>query len=144
VGGERIRSDAPPERVRTKTGARRAARLWFDAMRTASRAAILLVALLAASCASLEFERTTPTSGTFTSTAVSVTIFSVDLPGSALGIARGNAADARQPNSLVVQERVFPYLGPLDWLLDIVSVRWARVSGTWGVPPEMDESAAQE
>ena len=25
-----------------------------------------------------------------------------------------------------------PYLGPFDWLLDIVGIRYARISGTWG------------
>jgi len=54
----------------------------------------------------------------------------------AMDIARENASDARQPNSVITEATVWPYLGWFDWLLDIVGVRYASVSGTWGFPPE--------
>jgi hypothetical protein len=92
----------------------------------------LALALLCASCSSLAFERETKTSGTFRSSGVAVTLLSWDLPDSALNIARENAADSRLANLKVERTRVFPDLGPVDWLLDIVGVRYARVSGTWG------------
>jgi hypothetical protein len=94
------------------------------------------LALLASSCASLEFRRETETSGTFTSTGTAVTFLAWDLPKGAVLIARENANDARQPNLEVTSERVFPDLGWFNWLLDIVGVRYARITGTWGFPPE--------
>jgi hypothetical protein len=84
------------------------------------------------SCANLEFERDTVTSGTFESTATSFTLFSFDLPKGAMLIARENVSDANLANMVVTETRVTPYLGPFDWLLDIIGVRWARVRGTWG------------
>jgi hypothetical protein len=33
---------------------------------------------------------------------------------------------------VVTEERVFPYFWRLDFLLDLISVRWARVTGTYG------------
>jgi hypothetical protein len=92
----------------------------------------LALALLCVSCSSLAFERETRTSGTFRSSGVAVTLLSWDLPDSALNIARENAADARLANLKVERTRVFPDLGPVDWLLDIVGVRYARISGSWG------------
>ncbi len=86
-------------------------------------------------CASVEFQRDSETSGTFVSTGWSVTILSYDLPKSALNIARENASDARQPNTVVEETRVRPYLGKFDALLDIFCVRHATVSGTWGFRP---------
>jgi len=47
-------------------------------------------------------------------------------------IARENASDANLANMEVDKSSVFPYFGPLDWVLDILGVRYARISGTWG------------
>ncbi|MEM7307370.1 MAG: hypothetical protein AAF682_11900 [Planctomycetota bacterium] len=95
-----------------------------------------LVAVALSACAAVEFDRDSETSGSFVSTGWSVTVFSHDLPKSALNIARENASDARQPNMVVEDTVVIPHFGPLDFLLDIISVRYARVTGTWGFPPE--------
>lgn len=108
-------------------------------MRSAARSLRGLVAPLAlacalGACASVNFERSTPTSGTFTSSSLSFTFLSFDLPGSAVQIARANASDAREPNTIIRREFVFPHFGPLDWLLDFLSFRYARVQGTWGYP----------
>ena len=94
----------------------------------------LVIALVccASSCSSLSFERKTETSGNFTSNGFAFTIFAVDIPKSALQIARENASDANLANLQIESVTVFPYLGPLDWLLDIISFRYARVKGTWG------------
>ena len=97
----------------------------------------LLLALplfLAPSCASVSFERDTETSGTFVSTGWAFTIFSIDLPKPALNIARENASDAKRANMVVEKAEVYPHLGWFDWVLDIVGVRRARISGTWGFP----------
>jgi len=105
--------------------------------------AAIVVALIA-SCASLEFERQTATSGTFESTAWSFTFLGFDLPTSALKIARANAADAAQPNTEPTYESVTPYLWIFDFLLDIFGVRYAVVRGTWGYPdaaPATSEAA---
>lgn len=99
------------------------------------RAAPALAAALLAGCASVTFERDTPTSGTFDSTAWAFTLFGYDFPSTALQIARGNASDSGLPNLIVEEQSVLPRLGPLDWLLDILMVRRAHVSGTWGLPP---------
>jgi len=96
----------------------------------------LALLLLLASCADLTLSRRSESHGTFEATGLSVTVFSVDLPKRALDIARENVSDARQPNLVVEEVTVIPYLGSLDWILDIVSVRWAKISGTWGFPPE--------
>lgn len=95
----------------------------------------LALVLSLASCANLSFERDTATSGTFTSTGLSVTLVSFDLPKGALLIARENASDANLPNMVVTETTVFPFLWSFDWLLDIVGVRWASVKGTWGIAP---------
>jgi hypothetical protein len=95
-------------------------------------AAMVLVCCSASSCANLSFKRQTETSGTFTSTGMSFTILSVDIPKNALLIARENASDANMANLVVEETKVVPYLGPFDWLLDIIGVRYARVEGTWG------------
>lgn len=92
----------------------------------------LALGLSLAACANLSFERTTQTSGTFSSSGVALTIFSIDIPKGAMMIARENASDANLANMTVTDTVVFPYLGPFDWILDILSVRWAKVSGTWG------------
>ena len=87
------------------------------------------------SCANLSFERDTTTSGTFQSSATAVTLLSFDLPKGAMLIARENVSDANLANMVVTETKVVPYLGPFDFLLDIIGVRWARVKGTWGVAP---------
>ena len=99
----------------------------------ATRLALALTLLCAlSSCSSLNFQRSTETSGSFTSTGFAFTIFAVDIPKSALQIARENASDANLANLQIDSVTVFPYLGPFDWILDIISFRYARVKGTWG------------
>ena len=101
-----------------------------------ARALAAAAALALCSCASVEFHRDTQTSGTVVSTGWAFTFFSKDIPSSALNIARENASDARQPNMVVEEATVTPYLGWFDFLLEIIGVRHARVSGTWGFRPE--------
>jgi len=98
-------------------------------------ASTLLLALVV-SCASVEFERTTPTSGTFRSSAVAFTLLSNDFPAPALSTARANVMDAHRENLRFEQQVVTPYLGWFDWLLDIVCIRYASVRGTWGHPTD--------
>lgn len=88
--------------------------------------------VLATSCASVHFTRETESSGTFTASGLAITLFSIDIPKRALDIARENASDANLPNMEVTRATVFPSLGWFDWILDIASIRYARVSGTWG------------
>lgn len=97
-------------------------------------AAAFVLAIALASCSSLSIEPKTQTSGTFTSSGFGFTILSWDFPKSALDIARENASDARLTNIEVQRTRVFPYLGPLDWIFDIIGFRYATISGTWGFP----------
>lgn len=110
----------------------------FHGMQTldcaAARRAIagLLASLALSACAGVSFERKTETSGTFTSYGFAMTILSTDFPKGALQIARENASDAGFANMEVQKSLVFPYLGPLDWILDLLSFRYARISGTWG------------
>lgn len=99
-------------------------------------AALLGAFLLSTSCASVHFTRETESSGTFTASGLAITLFSIDVPKRALDIARENASDANLPNMEVNSAVVFPYLGWFDWILDIASVRYARVSGTWGFSNE--------
>jgi hypothetical protein len=91
-----------------------------------------LSAALAAGCASVHFERDTSESGTFSSTAWGFTILSADIPSDPRQTAHGNIADARLPNPIIERELVVPYLGVLDFLLDIISIRYVKISGTWG------------
>ncbi len=103
------------------------------------RLAILCIGLgalvgLTPACASLEFKSAEEGGGTFTSTAWAFTFLSLDYPGPALSIARGNAADSGQSELVIRKERVLPHFGPLDWILDIISIRYARVQGTFGRP----------
>ena len=98
-------------------------------------AAPLLCLLLASSCASVSVKRKGPESGTFRSTALSFTFLSYDMPGPALTIARANAADTGRPGLIVEHESVFPHLWKLDWLLDIIGLRYAVVTGTWSRDP---------
>jgi len=98
------------------------------------RVRILPVLLLGAlaSCASVSFERTTQTSGTFEATAVAITVFKIDVPKSALQITRENLADANLANMQIEEIEVIPDLGWWNWVLDILSVRRARIAGHWG------------
>ena len=96
----------------------------------------LLVLALGASCRSvwseLEIERRTQTSGTFVSKGWNLTFISLDLPRQAMQSARDNVADARLDNLDVQEMVVWPHFGPVDWLLEIIGVRFARIEGTWG------------
>lgn len=100
----------------------------------------VLLGLLATSCASLSFEPTDTTSGTFTSRAWAFTFFGHDYPQSAILLARANASDSELPALEVTRERILPYFWKLDFLLDVLSVRYASVSGTYG-PAEKPMSA---
>lgn len=96
------------------------------------RVFLAALVLLGASCASVRFDPDGPDTGRFRSSAVAVTFLGHDLPQAALLIARANAADSELSNLLVEEERVFPYLWKLDFLLEIFSIRYAVVRGTWG------------
>jgi len=98
--------------------------------------ALALTIALSASCASVEFKRNTETSGTFRSTGFSFVMLAIDIPKTAVQIARENAADAQLANTEVEEVFVFPYLGWFDWLIDLLGFRYARISGTWGFPGE--------
>ena len=106
------------------------------ARRLAGGMSLWMLALAAAAClqacSSVEFDRRTETSGTFTSTGLAFTILTIDLPQRAIDIARENASDAALPNMVIENVSIFPHLGPFDWLLDLLSVRYARISGHWG------------
>ncbi len=91
-----------------------------------------LLALACSGCASVEFTRETQTSGRFRSSAWAFTILSIDIPKQALDIARENASDSRLTNLQVESAKVSPNWGWADWLLDIIGVRRARITGTWG------------
>ncbi len=104
-------------------------------IRSAASAALVALAAASSGCGSLSFERTSDTSGTFSSSGVAFTIFSIDLPKGAQLIARENASDANLANMEVTSTVTFPYLGPLDWILDIISFRYSRIEGTWGYAP---------
>ncbi len=95
-------------------------------------AAALLVTLAASACSSVEFTRDTMSSGTFEATGTGVTLFGVDIPRSGLNQARENASDAGMHNLVVTEIVVWPYWGPFDFLLEILSVRTATIKGTWG------------
>lgn len=101
-------------------------------MLTRARLLALCAPLVLAGCASLSVEPTDEGSGTFRSSAVSFTFLGRDFPQSALLLARANASDSQLPNLVVNEERVFPYFWRFDFLLDILSLRWASVSGTYG------------
>lgn len=98
------------------------------------RCACLLPLSLAAlaSCSSLSFQRKTETSGTFSSSGWALTFLSVDIPKGALQIARENASDSNLANLQVEKVLVVPDLGGFNWILDIFSIRYARIEGTWG------------
>ena len=109
-------------------------------------AAVLGVALLMSSCASLSVKRDTATSGTFNSSARSFTILSYSLPRPSIQIAHENIADAGLPNTHATSVTHTDW-GWFDWVLEIISVRSARVKGTWGFNGEslgLDPSAAAD
>lgn len=99
---------------------------------TALQLLILSTCLTSTSCSSVEFQRTSESSGTFEASGTSFTIFSVDIPRSALNQARENASDAGLHNMEVTETTVWPYLGWLDFVFEIISVRRATIRGTWG------------
>ncbi len=101
-----------------------------------ARARILACAcvLACSACASVDFVPVDASSGTFRSSALAFTFLGRDFPQSAILLARANAADSQLPNLVVTEERIFPYFWKLDFLLDVVSVRWASVHGTYGPP----------
>lgn len=105
--------------------------------------ALLLVAVATTSCSSLSVRRDTQSSGTFHATGWAFTFLSWDVPRSALDIARENASDARLPRAVVEHTSVMPYLGWFDWVLDIVGVRRASVSGRWGFTGDDVDAATQ-
>jgi len=95
-------------------------------------ALLLVVAGAASGCSSLSFQRKTETSGTFSSSGWAVTMLAVDIPKSALQIARENASDSNLANMQVEKVLIVPDLGGFNWILDIFSIRFARIQGTWG------------
>jgi len=95
-------------------------------------ALLLLLAGAASGCSSLSFQRKTETSGTFSSSGWAVTMLAVDIPKSALQIARENASDSNLANMQVEKVLIVPDFGGLNWILDIFSIRFARIEGTWG------------
>jgi hypothetical protein len=102
-------------------------------MRVGARRLALLALLAAcAACASLRFEPTDGDQGTFHSSAWAFTFFGNDYPQTAILLARANASDSQLPNLVVEEERIFPYFWKLDFLLDLISIRYASVSGTYG------------
>jgi hypothetical protein len=98
---------------------------------SASVVGALLLAVLPA-CAGVSLDRTTETSGTFSSYGFAFTILSSDFPKGAMLVARENASDANMANMEIKDSILFPYLGPFDFLLDIIGFRYARIRGTWG------------
>jgi hypothetical protein len=92
----------------------------------------LLLTVVVSACSTVEFKRDTKSSGTFEATGTSFTIFSVDLPRSALNQARENASDAGLHNLVVTSADVYPHWGILDFLVEIIGIRYAVIRGTWG------------
>ena len=100
----------------------------------------VLLGLLASSCASLSFEPVDGGRGTFESRALAFTFLGRDYPQSAILLARANASDSGLPAMEVEKERIFPYFWKFDFLLDVLSLRYASVSGSYG-PAEKPMSA---
>jgi len=96
----------------------------------------LALALTLGSCSSLEVDRTTQTSGTFTSKGTGLLLIWYELPMNATDIARENAADPRLTNVQVTEAYEYPHLGWFDWLYRILGLRFAVVKGTWGFDGE--------
>ena len=59
-----------------------------------------------------------------------------DFPKQAIDIARENASDANLANMQVTETFKAPDLGWFNWILEIISVRYARLAGTWGFSGE--------
>ena len=97
---------------------------------------LLCVWLLLGACSSVHFERTTESSGTFVAKGTAFTIFGVDIPRSAMNQARENASDAGLHNLVVTEAKVAPYWGFFEIFLEILSVRTATITGTWGYEEE--------
>ena len=95
-----------------------------------------LLTVLTPSCASVEFSRTTETSGTFESVGWAFTILKIDLPKTALQIAYENASDSNLANMQVDEIDITPDWGRWNWLLDVISIRRAKVRGRWGFAGE--------
>ena len=107
---------------------------------------VLAATLGLGSCASLSVKRDTATSGTFNSSARSFTILSYSIPRQAIQIAHENIADAGLPNTHATRVTHTDW-GWFDWLLEIISIRSARVKGTWGFNGEslgLDPSVVDE
>jgi hypothetical protein len=104
--------------------------------------ALLLCGLSLSACASVSFTRDTATSGTFKSTAWSMTLIQIDFPKGALMVARENASDSNLANMVVEDVTTIPSWAPLDWLFDLFSIRYASVSGTWGFTGQENQSSA--
>lgn len=96
-----------------------------------SRTLLLVAVLTLSSCASLSVKRDTETSGTFNSSARSFTLFSYAFPRPAIQIAHENIADAGLPNTHASSVSQTDW-GWFDWVLELISIRSARVKGTWG------------
>ena len=96
----------------------------------------LAVVLALASCSSLEVDRTTQTSGTFTSKGTGVLLLWYEIPMNATDIARENAADSRLTNMQVTEAYEYPKLGWFEWIYQILGLRFAVVKGTWGFTGE--------
>jgi hypothetical protein len=79
-----------------------------------------------------DFDPETEDRGIFRSSALAFTFLGRDYPQSAILLARANAADSQLPNLVVQSEHVFPYFWRLDFLLDVISLRYATVSGSYG------------
>jgi hypothetical protein len=95
-------------------------------------ALLLWIAGTTSGCSSLSFQRQTETSGRFSSSGWAMTILAVDMPKSALQIARENASDANMANMQIEKVLVVPDFGGFNWILDIFSIRYARIEGSWG------------
>ncbi|MEM9382381.1 MAG: hypothetical protein AAGB93_20680 [Planctomycetota bacterium] len=96
-------------------------------------AVLLGVVLLSGltSCASLEVDRDTETSGTFRSSARVFTFLGWDIPRRASQVAQENASDATLPNMRPTRVRATDW-GWFHWILEILSTTSASVEGTWG------------
>jgi len=96
------------------------------------RGLVLALVAVLASCSSLHVDRTSQTSGTFTSKGTGLLLIWYELPKNATDIARENAADPRLTNVKVTEAYEYPHLGWLDWLYRALGLRFAVVKGTWG------------
>jgi len=70
-----------------------------------------------------------------------MTLIQIDFPKGALMVARENASDSNLANMVVEDVTQVPDFGPLNWLFDLFSIRYASVSGTWGFTGQENQSA---